>query len=104
MGALMHQPASCRHHEIMLVRAPFQPGVPRQWGKMVRGAILVNLLEQALRELLFFSRPLCLGARGRRCRSPLTPGRTWQTCTCSELQQEQEGNQRAVHLSHTNIP
>jgi hypothetical protein len=54
----MHQPASRRHHKIMLVPAPFQQGLPRQWGKIVRRAVLVYLLEQSLRELLFFSRPL----------------------------------------------
>src|SRR5712692_1874218 len=86
IGALMHQPAPCRHHKIMLARAPFQPRLPRQWGKTVLGAVLVNLLEQPLRELLCFSRPLCLSASGCCYRSPQTNCNTGQTCTCSKLQ------------------
>jgi len=99
----VHEPAHSGPRKIIVVRAVLQPSPPRQWGKPVRGAILVNMLEQPLRELLFFSRPLCLRASGCCYRSPLANCNSWQTCTCSELQQEQEGNQRAVYLSHTNI-
>src|SRR6266571_1635444 len=75
--ALMHQPAPFRHHKIMLACALLQPRLPSQWRKIVCGAILVDLFEQLLRELLFFSRPLCLRASDCHYRSLLANSNSW---------------------------
>src|SRR2546430_17697868 len=59
--------------------------LPSKWRKIVRNTVLVDLLEQPLRELLFFSRPLCLRAVDGHSGSFLANSNSWKTCTGSEL-------------------
>lgn len=84
IGTLVHQSTPASHHEIMLACAILQLWLPCQWRKTIRGAVLVNLLEQVLCELLFFCCSSRLSIAGCRRGIPRAAAKPRQSCTCRE--------------------